>query len=308
MAYAYSEHPRNWNEIETYVNQGNLTQELFRRKTCYFYDTCSFRYHANMRWEVSDKIFEFIRQHDGMVVILRSILMELSSMEKTLNTEYVQYFQRMRNYGLPAYVIYEEELFDVMCCCYSTNVKVNSLLMWAVRTMKGPVSTITETLEREEKLASILLKGRNLEDRNIFKDFFSAVRKNKEAMDNLGEELLGICLHILSQLPGEEDGKFCVLIDDKGAAGKIDRLFKNTPSYYRGKRIIMYSTPKLAQYLYKEGYLENRETLLKFLETGGEGNVRVLGTQVYDLVSTEISLKREELADQILENKIHITF
>lgn len=70
----------------------------------------------------------------------------------------------------------------------------------------------------------------------------------------------------------------------------------------------MYSTPKLAQYLYKEGYLENRETLLKFLETGGEGNVRVLGTQVYDLVSTEISLKREELADQILENKIHITF
>lgn len=308
MAYAYSEHPRNWNEIEPYVNQGNLTQELFRRKTCYFYDTCSFRYHANMRWEVSDKIFEFIRQHDGMVVILRSILMELSSMEKTLNTEYVQYFQRMRNYGLPAYVIYEEELFDVMCCCYSTNVKVNSLLMWAVRTMKGPVSTITETLEREEKLASILLKGRNLEDRNIFKDFFSAVRKNKEAMDNLGEELLGICLHILSQLPGEEDGKFCVLIDDKGAAGKIDRLFKNTPSYYRGKRIIMYSTPKLAQYLYKEGYLENRETLLKFLETGGEGNVRVLGTQVYDLVSTEISLKREELADQILENKIHITF
>ena len=245
MAYAYSEHPRNWNEIEPYVNQGNLTQELFRRKTCYFYDTCSFRYHANMRWEVSDKIFEFIRQHDGMVVILRSILMELSSMEKTLNTEYVQYFQRMRNYGLPAYVIYEEELFDVMCCCYSTNVKVNSLLMWAVRTMKGPVSTITETLEREEKLASILLKGRNLEDRNIFKDFFSAVRKNKEAMDNLGEELLGICLHILSQLPGEEDGKFCVLIDDKGAAGKIDRLFKNTPSYYRGKRIIMYSTPKL---------------------------------------------------------------
>ena len=308
MAYAYSEHPRNWNEIEPYVNQGNLTQELFRRKTCYFYDTCSFRYHANMRWEVSDKIFEFIRQHDGMVVILRSILMELSSMEKTLNTEYVQYFQRMRNYGLPAYVIYEEELFDVMCCCYSTNVKVNSLLMWAVRTMKGPVSTITETLEREEKLASILLKGRNLEDRNIFKDFFSAVRKNKEAMDNLGEELLGICLHILSQLPGGEDGKFCVLIDDKGAAGKIDRLFKNTPSYYRGKRIIMYSTPKLAQYLYKEGYLENRETLLKFLETGGEGNVRVLGTQVYDLVSTEISLKREELADQILENKIHITF
>ena len=78
MAYAYSEHPRNWNEIEPYVNQGNLTQELFRRKTCYFYDTCSFRYHANMRWEVSDKIFEFIRQHDGMVVILRSILMAVS--------------------------------------------------------------------------------------------------------------------------------------------------------------------------------------------------------------------------------------
>lgn len=308
MGDVYSEQPRNWNEIEPYVNQSNFTEDLYRRKTCYFYDTCSFRYHANMPGEAADKIFEFIRQHDGMVVILRSILMELSSTEKILNTEYVQYFQRIKDYGLSTYVIYEEELFDVMSCCYSTNVKINSLLMWAVRAMKGPVSTITETLDKEERLANILLKGKNLEDRNIFKEFFCAVRKNKEAMDNLGEELLGICLHMLSQLPGEENGKFCILIDDKGAAGKIDRIFKNTPSYYRGKRIIMYSTPKLVQYLYKEGYVEEKEILLMFLKSSGEGNVRILGTQIYDLVSTEISMKKEELADQILRDQIHITF
>jgi len=58
------------------------------------------------------------------------------------------------------------------------------------------------------------------------------VRKNKETGDNLGEEMLAVCLQVLVKLP-EEEGKFCVITDDKGAAGKIDVSFRRVNRRYR---------------------------------------------------------------------------
>ena len=63
------------------------------------------------------------------------------------------------------------------------------------------------------------------------------MRENKEHADNLGEELIAICVHILSHLPGIVDGKICVLTDDKGAASKIDSAVKRTNVQNRGQRL-----------------------------------------------------------------------
>ena len=88
--------------------------------------------------------------------------------------------------------------------------------------------------------------------------FFSGVRKNKETGDTLGEEMLAVCLHVLVKLP-EEEGKICVITDDKGAAGKIDASFRRVNRRYRGKRVILFSTPKLVQALYNEGIAAEAE-------------------------------------------------
>lgn len=308
MTTVYSENPSNWSEVEPHVNKGNFVRELFLRKTCYFYDTCSFRYHANLCDHAVKKICEFMKKHDGLVVLTRCVLMELASVSGVLRSEYIRYFKNLDFCGLYVYVIDEEDLFEVLTACFSTYVKVNSLLMWSTRMMKSPVSTITAALEEEERLASALLKGKNLEDKSLFRRFFLTVRSRKESGDHLGEELLGICLHMLSQLPGEEEGKFCLMTDDKGAAGKIDALFMRTPADHRGKRILLFSTPKLAQTLYKEKYIQKKESLLEILDTGSDGPVKVLGTQIFDLKSRIISLPREELADQMFRHEIHITF
>ena len=53
----------------------------------------------------------------------------------------------------------------------------------------------------------------------------------------MGEELLAICLHILSHIPGENDGKFCVITDDKRAASKTDTMFKMTAKQHSGREI-----------------------------------------------------------------------
>ena len=205
-------------------------------------------------------------------------------------------------------IVDEEALFQVMSLCYSPNRAVNEMLMWAIRMIKGPTSTITKTFAENTLLNQHLLQGKKLDDKEIFRQFFAAVCDNKEEGDNLGEELLGICLYLLTQLLGEPDGKFCLMTDDKGAAGKINSMFKKTPENYRRKRMIFYSTPKLAMLLYKEKYITDQDTLIKMLHTAAEGNMKILGTQIYDLRSREISLTREELAEQIILNRIHVTF
>lgn len=308
MAGIYTEEPNNWQELEPYVNNGKLIEDIFISKKCFFYDTCSFRYHANMDIENVKKILEYIKVWDGIVIVTRCILMELASRSGILEYEYIRYFKTMDQYRINVYVIYEESLFDVMEVCFNTHAVVNNFLTWSVRMMKGPVSTITKTLDKRRVLNDEVVKGRNSSSKEIYKCFFSSVRANKEPQDNLGEELLAICLHILSQLPGEDDGKFCVITDDKAAAGKIDGLFKKTNCQYKGKRIIMFSTPKLAQILYTEGYITEREGLIAMLKAGTNGNLKVLGTQIYDLRSNEIALECEEMADQIISNSINITF
>ena len=310
MPTVYSENPSNWDAIAPYVkvNINDFIDQLFMNKTCYFYDTCSFRYHANMYADTSKKILAYIKNHNGFIIITRSVLMELTSLSGIIHSTYVQYLKTINQYGLNIYVIYEEDFFDVMAICFSTNTKINELLMWSVRMMKHPTSTIETTLNEDDMLTHIILRGKNPDNKRLFKHFFSAVRNNKESGDNLGEELLGICLHMLSQLPGEEDGKFCLITDDKGAVGKIDQLFKQTPVSFRGKRIIMFSTPKLAQTLYEENYITDKKCLLNFLTVCSGDKIKVLGTQIYDLKSTIISLSKEELANQIITNSIHITF
>ena len=92
--------------------------------------------------------------------------------------------------------------------------------------INSPVSTIAKTLLEDEGLRNIVEeKSKNTQD--FYTRFFSGVRKKKETGDNLGEEMLAVCLHVLVKLP-EEEGKFCVITDDKGAAGKIDASFGDT--------------------------------------------------------------------------------
>lgn len=308
MASVYPEHPQNYSEIEAYVNRGVFRSDLFARGKCFFYDTCSFRYHAKLSFDEVQPILSYMKDEDGVVIVVQCVIMELASRTGVLNLECIQYFRTISESGLPIYVIKEESLFDIMGVCFGTNAAINSYLVWPVRMLRGPVSTITKTLEEDPSLYEEVIKGRNLDSRGIYERFFSAVRANKEPQDHLGEELLAICLHMLSQLPGEADGKFCVITDDKGAAGKMDELFEKTARQHCGKRIIMFSTPKLAQILYRKDYVKSREILLGILGAGGSGKIRVLGMQIYDLKSHELSLSREEAADGIMERSIHIIF
>lgn len=311
MAVSYTDMPHNMTEITPYVavDLETIIEEILKKQRCYFYDACSFRRHAKLNDKEAEYFLKYIKKQNGIIIITRCILMELASHSGILNREYVEYIKHINEFGIRVLVIYEEDLFSVMECCFSSNTAINEYLCWAVRIIKGPISTITATLEQNTSIHNEVIKGRNLNNREVYRHFFEAVRKNKEPGDNLGEELLAICLHVLSYLPGEEDGKFCVVTDDKGAAGKIDVVFKRTARQHRGKEIAIFSTPKLVQVLYRENILKNKKHVKRILSVGVNGNIVVLGTRISDIRSREISVNSEELAGLIMQpNGINIIF
>ena len=311
MAEAYADPPLNIEEITPYVitKRSKIVREILQKDKCYFYDTCSFRRHANLRTEEAAYFWKYIKNQNGIIVITGSILMELGSRSGVLNREYIEYIEQMHCFGLSVLILREEDLFFVVDACFHTNAVINSYLCWAVRMLRGPVSTITETLQQEPEIADEVIKGKNLERGTVYPHFFEAVRARKETGDNLGEEMLALCLHILSHLPGEVDGKFCILTDDRGAAGKIDALFRKTAGQYRGKAIVILSTPKLLQVLYQEGILVDPGVIESVLSAGTDGNISVLGNRMFDLRSQMISQSCGELARLITQpNGIYIIF
>lgn len=182
--------------------------------------------------------------------------------------------------------------------------------MWAVRVAKSPVSTITETLNVDKKLTSEVLEGKNLKSSDLYKRFFEAVRKKKEQDDNLGEELIVICVHILSQLPGMPKGKLCVLTDDKGTVGKISSVMRRTKTIYRGAKILLFSTPKLVQHMFQEHVMITEDEMVNLISQGVSGNVVVMGTTEFDLdVNEKISMTSRELVRKIMKpHGINIIF
>ena len=311
MAVVYIEVPHNISDIMPYIitDKDCILSEIFQTHTCFFYDTCSLRRHANLKVPIAKKVLEYFKQQDGIIIITRCILMELASYSGILHQNYIDYIKLCAEYGIDVLVMYEEDIFDILDVCFSTNAAINDYLCWAVRLMKIPVSTITTTLEAHKNLYDTVIKGKNKDRGSVFAEFFQTVRKNKESGDNLGEEILAICLYLLSRLPGERDGKFCIITEDKGAAGKIDALFHQIAKRHQGKRITLLSTPKLAQIMFREDIVKEKEELKELLSSGTEGNVVVLGTRIYDIRNRIISMECEQLAELIIEpNGIHITF
>lgn len=155
-----------------------------------------------------------------------------------------------------------------------------------------------------------VLEGKNLQQSDVYDRFFTAVRGNKEHDDNLGEELIAICVHILSHLPGVYDGKLCVMTDDKGVAAKIDSVMKKTDVRNRGVKIALFSTPKLVQHMFQEQVEISEDEMVTILSQGASGKIVVMGITAYDFdVNRSISMTSRELAHKIMEpNGILIVF
>ena len=75
MSVSYTDHPHNMSEIASYVitEKEKIVAEIFGNSKCYFYDTCSFRRHANLDNTHAAYFLRYIKNQNGVVVITRCI-------------------------------------------------------------------------------------------------------------------------------------------------------------------------------------------------------------------------------------------
>lgn len=122
--------------------------------------------------------------------------------------------------------------------------------------------------------------------------------------------MIAISLYLLSHLPGTKDGKYCIMTDDKGAAGCILNLFRPSNKKYTGIPINIYSTPKMVQRMYKSSILTDKEEIIAILSILSDSIVAVKGILEDDFdIRDKISLQIDELAQMIMTpNMINIIF
>lgn len=312
MATTYTENPDNFCDIEAFVETGikEIKGIFFSAEKIFFYDACSFQRHSNLEDKEKNILIKYFKERGIVIFITRCILMELASEQHKLTEKYIEFFKGLNVAGVKVVIFDEEYTYDILSECFSTNEKVNEYLMWAVRTVKSPVGTIEETLKTDEKLVSEVIEGKNLKSSGLYKRFFAAVRGNKEHHDNLGEELIAVCVHILSFLPGVFDGKICILTDDKGAVSKFYSVTRKTTLQYQGAKIILFSTPKLVQHMFQEHIEISEDEMINLISQGASGNIVVMGITAFDLkVDEKISMTGRELVQKIMEpNGISIVF
>lgn len=312
MATTYTEIPDNLCEIKGSVSVeiDEIKHTFYHAGRVLFYDTCSFQRHSNLKDTERAILIQYFEKQGITIFLTRCILMELTGDQHGLERQYIDFVKGLNDAGVKVVLFNEEYAYNILSDCFSSIERINEYLMWAVRMVYSPVSTIADTLKKDSKLNSEVLQGKNLKASDLYQRFFSAVRGNKVHADNLGEELISICVHILSYMPGVTDGKLCVLTDDKGAAGKIDSVMKKTNPGNRGSKIIIFSTPKLAQHMFQEHVKLSEDEMVNILSQGVSDNVVIMGITDYDLeVDSKISLSSRDLARKIMEpNGIRIVF
>ena len=286
-ATSYAEIPENFRETVPFVctDIKEIKALFFCGERVIFYDACSFQRHSGLPSPERIILTNFFKKRGAVIFITRCILMELAGERHVLPKQIADYIQHLQE-------------------------RINEYLLWAVRTVKTPVSSIMDALKSDKKLHAAVLEGKNLKFSDLYQKFFAGARGCKAHDDNPGEELLSVCLHVLANLPGLPAGKLCVVTDDKGAAGRIDSVMRKSGIQNPAARIILYSTPKLVQHMYHEHDNLTWDNLVNLLSAGISGNITVMGFTPFDIaVQEKISMSPRDLARKITEpNGISIVF
>lgn len=309
MDRVYREIPYNYDKIEKYVitNRDDIVNEILRARRCYWYDTCAFRKHMEM--PCGQLIAKYIKETSGIIVITRTILMELCSADGQLWNEHIVYIEHLVSQGIKVLLIYEEDLFDVLYTYSSEIAEINQWLSRAVKCAKSKVGKIEETIRSNNMLHKFLYEGVLCKDTNLARKLFSAVRAAKASGDNMGEELLAVCVHWLSRMRDKQSYKYIILTDDKKSIPVFGKVMKNVSEYYEVESVTLCTTVKLCYLMVQNGVVSRAEEVGGILkEIVEQGSLKVCYSGEFELKPLERTMTLQGFEEAIFKNKIKVYY
>ena len=293
------------NTLGLICDKDEIIQEIVRATKCYFYDTSSFRNHASV--PCRKLVLHYIVQMQGIVILTRSIFMELCMKDGTLWKEHALYIHEMKEMGIKVLFVHEENIVELLQSCYNNISQINTWLSYAIKCVKSKYGAVETALTRDEVLKQEVLVNYMYQDRLFGRRFFEGMRARKETGDNLGEELLCICLNMLTNIPERIPYKYVMLTDDKNAVRLLGQVKQNVAKNLTQRYLTAHTSANLCWHMKKSGIDICEEDVLAILK-GEKGNERITTycSERYALFPEMQSMTCEETAEKILKDEIII--
>lgn len=286
--------PGNWTEVSRgmIVSGNGVISTLLKAKRWFFYDTCALMHHTHP--ECSDPMIEFIKKQQGIVILLQTIVMELSSGDSgnVILPDHARYIRKIIKNGIPVVFMAEEECCRILQAVMQTDrAERNERFTYAVRHLSGRNSGFGKAfniLPDEEKRQ--ILSG-DPTKAELGYHAIEAIRSGKRQGDSLGEDMIFYCMIMLASL-------FCpmqVLSDDKPGFDRFCRTAAYIKEHYQRKEMQYFSSVHLCHLMFRQGILQEKE-VGSFLRAayGNVGEISFRGITAQDITAEE---KRETLTE-----------
>lgn len=303
MTEQYIFPPGNWTEVSggMIVSGGEITSTLLRAKRWFFYDTCALMHHAHP--ECSDAMIQFIKRHQGIVILLQTIVMELSSRNNgnIILQEHQQYIRKLMDHDIPVVFMGEEECCKILQTVMQTGrAERNERFTYAVRLLRGGNSGIGKALDALPDAEKKRMVSGNPVQEELGDHAIRAIRGKKQQGDSLGEDMIFYCMIMLASL----FSPMTVLSDDRAAFDRFCRTASYIKEHYQRKEIQCYSSVHLCHIMFQQGILEENkvEGFLKAAYKNTE-KISFKGITAQDVDAEEKKEPVEKMAGLIREDK-----
>ena len=301
MAKKYQEVPSNFKAFEDYIicKKDEVVSTFTEAYKCLFYDTCSILHHSNSTNRQA--IINYLKGESDTIIVTRTVLMELTANSLELHPVQIQYFKELFESGFKI-ILFDEEL--ILYCLKEvlsiSTEDANKLLGYAVKEISKSKSKTYQIIESMDKLISNKLKGSNPGNKELFSSFFQYARTLKSEGDSIAEELILICIIVLTKIPF---GKYVLISDDMRIRSQVISVNGYVLRHHERKEPYQLTTASLIYKMYKKSVLVSKAEMLEIMQSAFKGKVNVFFIGEYDIKEEYQSFDCEDLIDRLIKEK-----
>lgn len=292
--------PNNFNELEAYIIQDASVYNnlLISSDNIYFYDTCSLQCHSNSINRT--KIISYIKNHNGIIVITKTILIELSMNNGNIQSSVIEYLREFYDENIPVILFKEENLLSTLRYSSTESIsKHNKLLARCIIEVSEYKGTIYDV--KNEIKSTILKSLFTSSSQTLYEEFFDFARSCKIEDDNLGEELMFICFAVLSFIPFINTITF--LSNDMNSRSSVISINDYTNTYGLKRQPYQLTTATLLYKMHKENILNNKDDMIELFTKSFHGNVPIFYTDEHSIALEKTTMPIEQISNNIFEKE-----
>lgn len=302
MSKRYIEVPSNFADFEKYLiyEQEELVKAYFLSENYFFYDTCSILHHSNSNQR--QFIINFLINKSATIIITRTVLMELTANSFKLHPTQIQYLKELYDNGLKVLLINEEMILDCLKEALTITIEdANRLLGYAVKEVSKFKTITNDILNNIHPAISAKLRGPDPGKVELFSDFFQFARSKKTQGDSLAEELILICIIVLTKFP--RNCKYIIISDDHRAIYQVITINRYIKQRHNVPVPFQLTTVSLLDRMYKENIIVSKDDILDILKSAFRDKVPVAYIGEYDMQQVQGTFDCEKLIDRLLTEK-----